>query len=252
VIDRQRRFKRFRELHRRGDPLILFNIWDAGSARAVAEAGAPALGTGSWSVAAAHGYADGEVLPLDLALDNAERIAAAVDIPVTIDFEGAYARDPDGVAHNAGQLAATGAVGCNFEDRLVGGDGLYSLREQAERIAAMHGGAGGDFFINARTDIFLKAPAEDHRERLGEAIERAHAYKEAGAEGLFVPGLVARDLIARLCERVPLPVNVMALPGAPSAEQLADAGVARISHGPAPYRQMIAALRTAAAAHYRD
>lgn len=252
MFDRQRRFKRFRELHRRGDPLILFNIWDAGSARVVAEAGAPAVATGSWSVAAAHGFADGEVLPLDLALANAERIVAAVELPVTIDFEGAYARDPDGVAANAGQLAASGAIGCNFEDRLVGGDGLYTLREQAERIAAIRGGAGLDFFINARTDIFLKAPPEDHRERLGEVVERAHAYKEAGADGLFVPGLVARDLIARLCERSPLPVNVMALPAAPSADQLAEAGVARISHGPAPYRQMVAALRTAAAPHYRD
>jgi len=245
-------FWRFQELHRPGNPLILFNVWDAGSAHAVAEAGASALATGSWSVAAAHGYGDGEALPLDLALANAERIVGAVDLPVTIDFEGAYAHEPDSVGLNAAKLAGTGAVGCNFEDRFVGGDGLFSLRDQAERIDAMRAGAGSSFFINARTDIFLKTEAQEHRERIGEAVERACAYAEAGANGFFVPGLIARDLIARLCERSPVPVNVMAVPGGPDADQLADAGVARISHGPAPYRQMVAALRSAAAAHYRS
>jgi len=251
VRDRQKLFKDFLELHRPGDPLILFNAWDAGSARAVAEAGAPAIATGSWSVAAAHGFGDGEALPLALALANAERIVAAVDVPVTIDFEGAYAGAPDAVWRSAAQLGETGAVGCNFEDRFVGGDGLYPLSAQADRIAAMRDATAPFFFINARTDIFLKTPPEEHAERLGEAVERAHAYAEAGASGFFAPGLVDRDLIARLCERVPLPVNIMAMPGAPTVTVLAMAGVARISHGPGPYRQMIQALKDAASPHYR-
>jgi 2-methylisocitrate lyase-like PEP mutase family enzyme len=251
VKDRQKLFRRFLKLHRPGDPLILFNAWDAGSARAVADAGAPAIATGSWSVAAAHGYADGEVLPLDLALANAERIAAAVDLPVSVDFEGGYGASPDEVWRSAGLLAQTGAIGCNLEDRYVRGDGLYALGKQAERIAAVRDATAPFFFINARTDLFLKAPAEAHSDEMAHAVERCHAYAEAGAAGLFVPGLVNRDLIARLCERSPLPVNIMASPGAPDAEELAQLGVARISHGPGPYRQMLRALTQAAAAHYQ-
>jgi 2-methylisocitrate lyase-like PEP mutase family enzyme len=245
------KFQRFAELHKPGDPLILFNVWDAGSAKAVAAAGAAAIATGSWSVAAAQGFADGEALPLELALTNAERIVRAVDLPVTIDFEGAYASDPESVGINAGRLAATGAIGCNFEDRLVAGDGLYPLRDQADRIEAFREGAGLAFFINARTDVFLKAEANDHRATIGEATERAFAYAEAGASGFFVPGVVERDLIGRICEASPLPVNVMALPGVPDAEVLAGLGVARISHGPAPYRDAMKRLEDAAARHYR-
>ena len=249
--DRNQLFRRFEALHRPGEPLILFNVWDAGSAAAVAEAGAGAVATGSWSVAAAHGFSDGEELPIDLALANAERIVAAVELPVTVDFEGAYASDPDGAGANAARLAATGAIGCNVEDRLVAGDGLYPLRDQADRIEAMRQGAGPSFFINARTDLFLKAPAEEHRDHLREAIERAHAYAEAGANGFFAPGLGDRDLIGRLCEASPLPINIMAMPGAPDAEALGALGVARISHGPFPYRRMIEWLKQEAALHHR-
>lgn len=249
--DRKKLFQRFLELHRPGDPLILFNAWDAGSARAIAEAGAPAIATGSWSVAAAHGFADGEKVPLDLVLANAERIAGAVELPVSIDFEGAYGDEPDKVWRNAAALAQTGAIGCNFEDRHVAGDGLYPLRAQAERIAAARDATAPFFFINARTDIFLKLPADAHADHVGEAVERCHAYADAGAHGFFVPGLTSARLIERLCERVPLPVNIMAAPGAPDADQLAQLGVARVSHGPAPYRQMLRQLGEAAAPHYR-
>lgn len=251
MTDQETRFARFAALHRPADPLILFNAWDAGSARAIAEAGAPAIATGSWSVAAAHGYGDAEALPLELALANAERIVAAVPVPVTIDFEGAYADDPDGVARNFARLAATGAVGCNFEDQVLGGSGLHPISLQVDRIAAARDMVGFGFFINARTDIFLKCPRERHAEGLGEAIERGHAYAEGGASGLFVPGLIDRDLIGRLCEDSPLPVNVMAMPGAPDADELGRVGVARISHGPVPYRAAIAWLKAQAADHYR-
>lgn len=249
--DRQKLFRQFLELHRPGHPLILFNAWDAGSARAVAEAGAPAIATGSWSVAAAHGFADGEKLPLDLVLANAQRIAASVDLPVSIDFEGAYGAAPDAVWRNAAALVETGAIGCNLEDRHVFGDGLYPLRDQAERIGAARDATAPFFFINARTDIFLKLPSEAHADHVGEAVERCHAYAEAGARGFFVPGLTSARLIARLCERAPLPINIMAVPAAPDADDLAQLGVARISHGPAPYRQMLRQLTEAASIHYR-
>lgn len=251
MTDQDTRCVRFAALHRPGDPFVLFNVWDAGSARAVVEAGATAVGTGSWSVAAAHGFGDAEAMPLDLAFANAERIVAAVSVPVTVDFEGGYATDPDGVSRNFGRLAATGAIGCNFEDQVVGGQGLHPIEAHAERIRAARDAVGPGFFINARTDIFLKAPRERHADGVGEAIERAHAYKEAGASGLFVPSLIDADLIGRVCELSPLPVNVMAVPGAPDADRLGRYGVARISHGPGPYRAAMAWLTSAAAEHYR-
>jgi 2-methylisocitrate lyase-like PEP mutase family enzyme len=232
-----------------GDPLILYNAWDAGSARVIAGAGAKAIATGSASVAAAQGYHDAEALPLELALANAERVVAAVDLPVSIDFEGAYAVAPDGVAANMARLAATGAIGCNFEDQVVGGEGLHPTGFQAERIAAMRAAVGPDFFINARTDIFLKAKPDAHDAAMVDAaLARARAYAEAGASGFFVPLLSDLRLLARLCAASPLPVNFMAYPGAPPAAEVAAAGVARISHGPFPWKQAMKALAEAARA----
>jgi 2-methylisocitrate lyase-like PEP mutase family enzyme len=251
MTDQQRRFARFVSLHRPGEPLILFNAWDAGSARAVAQAGAPAIATGSWSVAAAHGFGDGEALPLELAIANAARIVAAVPVPVTIDLESGYAVDPDQTARNLALLAATGAVGCNLEDQVIGGSGLHPIGLQVDRIGAARDLLGFGFFINARTDVFLKLPRDRHADGLGEALERAHAYGEAGASGFFVPGLIDRDLIGRVCEAVRMPVNVMAVPDCPNARVLGSVGVARISYGPGPYRAAMARLCDAAAEHYR-
>jgi 2-methylisocitrate lyase-like PEP mutase family enzyme len=247
----QEKFRVFAALHVPGDPVILYNAWDAGSARAVASAGAKAIATGSWSVAAAQGYGDGEAIPLELALAGAARIAGAVNLPVTIDFEGGYAVEPEAVAANAARLAATGAIGCNFEDQVVGGDGLHPIAFQVARIAAVRAAAGADFFINARTDIFLQNPPATHDDAKAEAaIERGRAYADAGASGFFVPGLVDLKLLARVCAAVPLPVNFMAFPGAPGARDVAAAGVARISHGPNPYRSAMAALTAAAQAAF--
>ena len=114
----------FAQLHVPGTPLILFNAWDAGSARAVAKGGAKAIATGSASVAMANGFGDGEEVPMDFALANARRIVEAVEVPVTVDFEGAYANDPAGVARNVALLVETGAVGCNFEDQIVAAKGF--------------------------------------------------------------------------------------------------------------------------------
>lgn len=244
-------FELFSGLHRPGHPLILFNAWDAGSAKIVAAAGAKAIATGSASVAGAHGLADAESLPIELAFANAARIVAAVPLPVTIDFEGGYAHEPEALAANFAQLAATGAVGCNFEDQVVGGEGIHAVERQAERIGGARAGAGDAFFINARTDLFLKTVREAHDAALvEEALDRARAYREAGANGLFVPGLAQLDLLEILCARSPLPVNFMAFPGAPGAGELAAVGVARISHGPFPWRLAMTALKEAAEAAY--
>jgi 2-methylisocitrate lyase-like PEP mutase family enzyme len=241
--------KDFAALHVPGDPLILFNIWDAGSAQAVAKAGAKAIASGSASVAGAYGAQDGEDVPMEVALANAARIVASVDLPVTIDFEGGYAVDPDETAGNVQRLAAIGAVGCNFEDQVVGGQGMHDIDLQARRIAAVRAAVGPDFFINARTDYFLQAKPDAHDAALADAaIERVKAYAHAGASGFFIPGLTDLDLVERIAEASPLPVNAMTWPGAPGRQEWADAGIARISYGPGPFRQMQDWLEAAARA----
>lgn len=228
----------FRSLHQKGDPLVLYNIWDAGGARALSEAGAKAVATGSWSVAAAHGYADGEAIPLDFVLRIAGRIATSTELPLTLDFEGGYAEDPAELEDNARQVIRAGAVGVNFEDRVVGGEGLYPVDRQAARVSALRAASQVEnmpLFINARTDLFLGSDAADHESFVPEAIERAAAYAAAGADGFFIPGLTEPALITRIVEATDLPVNVMMRGGLASIADVAGLGVARASYGPGPY-----------------
>jgi 2-methylisocitrate lyase-like PEP mutase family enzyme len=236
-----------KNLHIKGDPLILFNIWDAGSAKAIQEIGAKVIATGSWSVAAAHGYEDGEKMSFDLALANLKRIIASVDLPVTIDLEGGYGQNPAEVQEIVIKVIEAGAAGINFEDQIVGGEELYSIEDQCMRIKAVREAAEQasiPIFINARTDIFLKAARANHNDsHLEEAIRRACAYAESGASGFFAPGLSDPVQIEKLCERSPLPVNIMVLPYTPTSKQLAQLGVARISYGPGPYRHVIDVLK---------
>lgn len=247
MISQKDNAETFSKLHVKGDPLILFNIWDAGSAKAVAEVGAKAIATGSWSVAAADGYSDGQELPLETALANLRRITTTVDLPVTLDFEGGYAEDEQGLKENVARVIEAGAIGINFEDQVVGGEGLYSVDEQSTRIAAVREAADKSsvpLFINARTDVFLKTlPAAATGEQLDEVLARAAAYAKAGASGLFAPGLRDREMIRKLCDATPLPVNIFVMPDTPSNTEMAGLGVARISYGPGPYRKMIEWLK---------
>lgn len=230
--------------------MILFNIWDVGSARAVTDAGARAIATGSAPVAMANGFADGEQMPFEMALANVARIVNATPLAVSMDLEGGYGAHPDTIAANVKRALETGVVGFNFEDQVVGGDGLYPIDRQADRVRAVRQGcdaADVAGFINARTDIFLKARPDTHSaDMLAEAITRAGAYAEAGADGFFAPGLRDEALIGRLCAEIDLPVNIIALPGTPDNKVLAGLGVARISYGPVPYKRMVSWLEDAA------
>jgi methylisocitrate lyase len=250
VADQMRKADEFRALHIPGKPLVLFNIWDAGSAKTVAQGGARAIATGSWSVANANGFADGERISLALAIDNLRRIVGATDLPVTIDLESGYGDAPAVVGETSGLAIEAGAVGCNLEDSFPANGKLRQIADQAERIRrARHtaDAAGIRFFINARTDIFFDRPAEEHDlTMVVEAIERAHAYAEAGADGLFAPGLADITLIARLAEASPLPLNIMVGDATPPLRILAEHGVARVSHGPRPYIIAMKALEEAA------
>jgi 2-methylisocitrate lyase-like PEP mutase family enzyme len=240
------KFATFAALHVPGDPVILYNIWDVGSAKAVVAAGAKALATGSHPVGDASGFGDAQQVPLDYVFANAARIVEAIDpLPLTVDFEGAYSTDPDEAGRNVANLKASGAVGCNFEDQVIGGEGLHPLEAQVARIRAIRRAVGDDFFINARTDLYLKVEAHDDG-LVGQVVERGKAFADAGASGFFVPRLADPRQIERIVREVPLPLNVIAFPGAPPKGEWAAAGVARISHGPFPHRALMAQLTEAA------
>ena len=250
MADQRHKAEQFRAFHIPGKPLVLFNIWDAGSAKAVAAGGAKAIATGSWSVANANGFADGERIPLALAIDNLRRIVGATDLPVTIDLESGYGDASEVVAETIALAIDAGAVGCNLEDSFPANGKLRETVDQADRIRRARQTADAaniHFFINARTDIFFQRPPDQHDDAMVvDAIERARAYAEAGADGLFAPGLADITLIARLAEASPLPLNIMVVDATPPARVLAEHGVARVSHGPRPYLMAMKALEEAA------
>ena len=250
MSDQASRAEQFRTLHVPGQPLVLFNIWDAGGARAVAATGAKAIATGSWSVANANGFADGERLPRTLAIDNLRRIVGVTDLPVTVDLESGYGDAATIVGETVRLAIDAGAVGCNLEDSFPANGTLRETIEQGDRIRRARQIADAAhirFFINARTDVFFQRPPEQHDETmLIEAIERARAYATAGADGLFAPGLVDITLIARLAAASSLPLNIMVGDATPPLRALAAQGVARVSHGPGPYLLAMRALAEAA------
>lgn len=252
VSDHATKAEQFRALHVPGKPLVLFNVWDAGSAKAVAAAGAKAIATGSWSVADANGFADGERIPLALALDNLRRIAGVTDLPVTVDLESGYGDTSEAVGETISRAIQAGAVGCNLEDSFPATGKLRRTAEQVARIrCARQAADAANFpcFINARTDVFFQgSPATHDDAMVAEALERGRAYAEAGADGLFAPGLANIVLIASLAEASPLPLNIMVGNATPPLRTLAEHGVARVSHGPGPYLLAMKALEEAARA----
>jgi 2-methylisocitrate lyase-like PEP mutase family enzyme len=226
------RAERLRDLHTPGDPLLLLNVWDAASARAVAAAGLPAVATTSSGVARALGYDDGEHAPVDEMLAGVARIAAAVDVPVTADLEAGYGLAPDELVE---RLLAAGAVGLNLEDsdHAAGGGTLRDPAEQAAYLGAVKDAAeraGVDVVLNARVDVHLRAhgPAED---RLETALARARRYAEAGADCVYPIALGDEAALEAFVARSPVAVNAYWTPDAPPPARLAELGVARVSVG---------------------
>jgi 2-methylisocitrate lyase-like PEP mutase family enzyme len=226
------RAKIFAGLHRPGEPLLLANAWDVASAVAIEAAGAKAIATTSAGVAWSLGVPDAAGLGAERAAAVIGRIAAAVSVPVSADIEAGYGDSPDMVAATVAAAVRAGAVGVNLEDRRDGAS-LFAAAAQAERLAAARAAAGGmPIWINARTDVFLSGTCPSIQAGVTAALERAGAYQAAGADSLFVPGLADVQAIAELAAG-PLPVAVMAWPGAPAVPELTAAGVVRISLGPA-------------------
>jgi 2-methylisocitrate lyase-like PEP mutase family enzyme len=242
VKTQQQYAKAFHGLHKKGDPLVLFNAWDVATAKAIAKS-SPAVATSSGAVASALGFADGEDAPFDMVTGLVSRLTASVLVPVSIDLEAGYGDTPDAAARSATEVLKAGAIGINIEDGLVAGKRQLVVPEQhAAKIEAVREAAqkfGIDLFINARTDPFLlKFGSPD--ECLNEAARRAMVYAEAGADGIFVPGLTDLALIEKFVPLTPLPVNIMVTRGIPEISDLARVGVRRVSLGPWP---MMAAMR---------
>ena len=226
--------ERLRALHRPGQPLLLANVWDAATARLMARTGFAAIATTSAGIAFARGYPDGERIPRDEMLGEIARICRAVSVPVTADLEAGYSESPEGVAEAAAKALDAGAVGLNLED----GTGrkeepLFELGRQVEKIRAIREVGrrrGVAIVVNARTDVYLDrvGPESGH---LDETIRRGAAFRDAGADCVFVPGVTDPAVIGEIVRRLACPVNVLAAPGGPSIGELAKLGVARVSLG---------------------
>jgi 2-methylisocitrate lyase-like PEP mutase family enzyme len=216
----------FRELHRPGDPLLIPNPWDVGSARILAALGYEALATTSSGFAATLGRPDMSVTREE-ALAHGAAIVAATDLPVSADFENGFADDPSGVAETVRQAIAVGLAGCSIEDATGREDDpIYPAGHAAERIAAAAETASGRIVITARAENHLHG-----RDDLRDTIARLQSFQEAGADVLYAPGLSDTEQIRAVVSSVDRPVNVLALPGAPTVAELAELGVARISVG---------------------
>lgn len=239
----------FRALHVPGRPLVLPNAWDAASARIVEDTGAAAVATTSAGVAWALGVPDGDLLGRERAVAAVARIAASVAVPLSADIESGFAEDPAGVADTVRAVLAAGAVGVNIEDALYGSDAdavgaLRPVAEQAERIAAAREAAdaeGVPLFVNARIDTFLRGAGG-----VDATLERAAAFRAAGADGIFVPGTVEPGTVKELADGIDAPLNVLVGPGAPPVAELAALGVARVSAGSSVALAAYAVVRRAA------
>jgi 2-methylisocitrate lyase-like PEP mutase family enzyme len=244
MTDLATRARTLLDLHTNPEILVLANVWDVASARVVAGTpGVRALATASHSIAATFGYEDGENIPLALHLDMVGRIVAAIDLPVTMDFEAGYGD----AGETARRAIAAGVVGGNLEDQRKPLDEAVGAVEAVLRAGR---DAGIDFVLNARTDAVVKAaPDADRSQLVAEAVRRGRAFLEAGAPVVFVPGVVAREEIAALVDGLgPNKLTVISVPGRSlPARELHELGVARVSTGPFTQRVALTALQDAAA-----
>jgi len=239
-----------RSLHYGPKILVLPNAWDVASARIVEELGYPAIATTSAGIAASLGYVDGQQIPRDEMLEMVSRIAAAVRVPVTADFESGYGTTINDLAESTKALVAAGAVGLNFEDITGPNESdLVEISAQIKKIQTIREVSKATFgvslVVSARTDIYL-APIGPEATRFDRTVERLRAYRQAGADCTFAPGVVDAETIARLVKAVDAPLNILVSKGAPSIPELQRMGVARVSTGSGLMRAALGCARRVA------
>jgi 2-methylisocitrate lyase-like PEP mutase family enzyme len=236
VSDLVQKAERLRALHHGGRILVLPNIWDPGGARMMEWLGFPAVATASASVAYSLGYDDCQQITLDAMVDVVGRVASAVQVPVTADMEWGYAEQPRDVAENMRRVLHAGAVGINLEDSIREGEVLFPIDFQCARIRAVREMAqqeGVPLFINARTDVFWPRVPGTDAEKLEEGIRRARAYLEAGGDCFYPIILGDLEALKRIHEAIRAPINVLAPTSQATLKELEEAGMARVSLGPA-------------------
>jgi 2-methylisocitrate lyase-like PEP mutase family enzyme len=237
----------FRDLHRGPKILVLPNAWDVASARILENAGVAAIATTSAGVAFTLGYPDGQKISRQEMLSVVARIAAKVKIPVTADVEAGYGNRPEDAALTARAVIEAGAVGLNLEDR-TDDRRLVDLSLQLEKIAAVRETSrmmGFPLVLNARTDVYLLELGKAES-RFAETLNRLIAFREAGADCLFAPGIRDLEVIFRLVRELQHPVNILAGPGSPSIPELQSAGVARVSLGSSTMRATLGLVQRVA------
>jgi 2-methylisocitrate lyase-like PEP mutase family enzyme len=236
----------FRSMHSGSELLLLPNVWDAASARIIEAAGFSAIATSSGGIAFSLGYPDGQKISREEMLAVVARIAKAVRVPVTADVESGYGNSPEAAADTARAVIAAGAVGINLED--VSGDAdkpLVDLALQLEKIKAVREAAAAlhvPLVLNARTDVFL-LEVDEPAGRYDEALRRLSAFRDAGADCVFIPGIRDAAIIGRFVSDLRCPVNILAGPASPSISELRKLGVARVSLGSSVMRASLGTLR---------
>ena len=239
----------FRQLHRGPAPLVLPNVWDVASARIFEETGFPALATTSAGVAFSLGYPDGQRIPPEEMIARIARIARAIKVPLSADIESGYGSTSEAAAQTTRELIQAGAIGMNLEDAADDpARPLLDLELAVEKIQAVRKAAaqaGVPVVVNARTDVYL-LPGAQPAAGYDEAHRRLIAYRDAGADCVFAPGLKDADTIGRLARDLQCPLNILAVPGSPSIPELQKLGVARVSLGSGPMRATLTLLRNIA------
>lgn len=245
-------YKNFVHLHHTDQPLVLGNAWDVNSAHVIAKSGYKALGTSSAAVANTLGYQDGEHISFEELLFMVERIAAGIDLPLTVDIEGGFDRDPDQIVKNIEKLHRVGVVGVNIEDTVVVDERNFLPKEEFARviktISSQLKNKGIDMFLNIRTDTYLLP----HPTPLEETLARISVYEENGADGIFVPCILKEEDIHRVTTSTKLPVNVMCMPGLPPFNKLQALGVRRISMGNALHQHVARSMKSSCQAILDD
>jgi 2-methylisocitrate lyase-like PEP mutase family enzyme len=247
--EQRKKAEAFRSMHTGEGVVLLPNVWEAATARVVEEAGFPAIATTSAGIAFAHGFPDGQKIPREHMLAAIARIAAVVRVPVTADVEAGYGETAERAGETAQQVIEAGAVGMNFEDATGEANRpLTELTLQLERVRAIRETAarlGVPLVLNARTDVYLLEVGAPEK-RYDEAVRRLAAYRDAGADCVFVPGLRDLSTIKRIVGDLRCPVNILGVPGSPSVRELVEAGVKRVSLGSGPMRAAMGLLRRVA------
>ncbi|MBN8203456.1 isocitrate lyase/PEP mutase family protein [Bacillus sp. NTK034] len=237
----------FHRLHQQSSTFVLPNSWDVISAKMFEECGFKAIGTTSAGIAASLGYLDGQSIPLGKMVETIENIAKSVNVPVSADIEAGYGRTVEEVLETVKAVTAAGAIGINLEDGT--GDSnrsIFDISSQKEKIAAIKGFSESrniPLLINARTDLYW-LNIGDSSTRLQEAVKRAKAYQDAGADCIFIPGLTDRKIIKKIREEISCPINLLVDAEMPSLSELSEIGIERLSCGSVPFRATLTYLRT--------